>query len=371
MNSIKYIFCGFRTMSALFYTNCLTIEGSVDHNMFCNFGFSSIFITTIRDSLCRHNHLMSCGLIGSDDVSDVVTFPFNSWERDQVPCNFLYLIGHMSMLFSALAWLNHYIIAPTSFPWAIVGILSKDPAKVAVTMDRLKVFFNLLVLIECSDFPFRSTAISICTIFHWQMLREMCEVAALTDFRVSERLTALVRGFYQVGTTLSLENTFNDLRDVERRSRKSLTVSLDEMQTVQIRALSNRYELPQVQLSDSDFADTGFGVNHHVDRELFTSSSLPDKRIGLDPSFLTSTKTSDHVNPERFSNIMLALITALILLGDLSKADSLWMAGLFFKGAYSEWHGIFYCFILLPISFHWLASGVYALFVAFCFVASC
>jgi len=44
------------------------------------------------------------------------------------------------MLFSALAWLHHYIIAPTSFPWAIVGALSKDPAKVAVTMNRLKVF---------------------------------------------------------------------------------------------------------------------------------------------------------------------------------------------------------------------------------------
>jgi len=190
----------------------------------------------------------------------------------------------------------------------------------------------MLILIECSDFPFRSTALKICTIFQWQMLREICEVAALTDFKVSSRLMHLVRGFYQVGTTLSLENTFNDLRDVERRSRKSLDVSENEMHTTQVRALKNRYKLPQVELTDVDFSDTGFAVNHHVDKALFHSSSLSDQRIGVDVSLLKGDKTWPTINPERFSNIMLALIFALILLGDLSKAHLLWMSGLFCKG---------------------------------------
>ena len=223
---------------------------------------------------------------------------------------------------------------PASFPWAIVGILSDDEQTRIDTMAGLKAFFNLLVLVETSRFAERPWILKTISVFKWQMVREMCEAGASSDFTIiSEHLLKLAKDFYQVGSSLSLELCFNDLRDLERRGRKNLGTTTTEMHVDQVRSVKKRYaDMPQVLLEETDFADTGYYQDKHMDASIFTTKKMKDSAVGVDTTPLAGATTWSSTTPEKFSNMCLTLITALLMLGDLSRASRLWMACLFCRG---------------------------------------
>jgi len=327
--SIDNIFRKYRTMSADFYKVANTVSGVINHALYCMFDFNTMYVGTLMDAICNPTVLFSTGCKSGDSC----IFCFNDFERRRAPANSHLLIGHMSLLLSALSWYCHYSIYPSSFPWALVGILSDNESRRTETMTRIKSLFNLVILLETNLFDDRSWIINICSIFKWQMFREILEVAAEHDFKVSDHLLTIAKQFFQLGGTLCLETSFNDLRDVERRGRKMVTCTTNDLHITQVRSVCNRMQgREQIHLEDSDLIDTGFMEGHHVDNAVFNSCKMADKATGIDLSPLSGPTSWASTTPERFSNVQLCLITALLILSDLSLADKLWMAGLLCRG---------------------------------------
>jgi hypothetical protein len=338
MNSIYYTHRGFRTMSAQFYINCKTVSGSVNHYMFLNTGFSSLLREAIRDSLYDHDAFRCAGL---STATAPFSHPFNHYERtlaaSVVPSNSFFL-GHFALLLSALRWYCHYRMMPASFPWQIVCILSDNEAVRTHVMARLKSFWELVCLLETTPCAARTWILKACPLFKWQIVRELCEIAADSNFIVTTRLLDFVKGLFQVGSSLSLELAFNDARDLERRGRKNVSATSTELQVNQMRSVRQRYpEVPQVKLEEHHLCETGYMEGSHVDERFYHSSKKPDARAGIDFTPLNSPVSPwKGMTPERFSNIQLALITALLTLGGPANADLIWKAGLFCAGMMVE-----------------------------------